>query len=663
MVVRTQSSFFSRFKIDFAILVLLGLVGLGAWLNNHPFSFEAEDPESAGGIPPQLGHGDVLLVVPSGQDRDDATEFAEMDFSFAWYNALAQEVGPFRLQVTTEFAPEDLDGVHLLVVPTKAAALLETTQISLIHHFVQSGGSLIIEMPGPAWMELTTISEPVLLGRSAKRITAANGSLLQGDFGQHLLDTPLHVKMMRLDTIDLPVIHRNDVLLEIDGVPAHFHRPLGDGHVYLVGFDFGMAVTALQQGRPEDDLTIAVPVDGGPDEDHEPDEDEEPETTRPDMLVASPKMRQSSIPYADLLERHVLYAPLRSRPAVRLWLYPESLAGAFVMTHDERGFGDGAAFMAEYEASLGLTSTYFVTATEMTNEGLDALRRHGVDMGLAWHRQESDPIYQARGVGRLKPYRTALSLGEQKDRLEGWAGRRAYATRVHGLVWDRHYASNFRKMAWAGLHMDSSYGPSVSEECGYLFGTGLPFYVMDVNGLLLPLYEIPVVVSDAVGFGPEDKNVITTLLKESRSGFHQLITVDIDADAMANNPQPATLNMWIEAFESARSERHWVTNLHEYMLFYDARRQATVNSSFDRERRVLTARVEIPAMLSPRNESPMPAPGMTVPMRFEGAAIENVVLDGAPLELSNMGRSGDGVLGLIAIKPGVHRLEVRYADI
>jgi len=648
MSILNPDSLLSRFKYDLAILFLLTCLGVGAWLTYHPFSFESTDEEAVGERPPSVGSGEVLLVVP--EEAQTGGEFDELDFTYAWYNSLVQELGAFQIQSTKRFGSEDLSTIRMVVVPSRSAEELDATDINQLQVFVESGGILILEMPSQKWARLTGIDEPVLMGRSAKRITAAVGSMLQGDFGQHLIDCPMNSRMMRLDTVDIPDFHRSDILLEIDGVPAHYHRAAGQGHVFVVAFDFGMALTALQQGLPGDALLLD-PLDG--------EEDEDPLFTRPERAVANPKMRTAAVPYADLLERHIFYAPLKARPSVRLWSFPNTLAGALVMTHEEGGFGDKATYMAEFESKNRFTSTYFVSPTNMTNNALDELQTHGIDVALGWHRT-LDPIYEARGVGRLKPYQSALSLVEQRERLEGWAGRRLHTTRSRGLIWDRHYSQTFRKLAAASIYVDSSYGPGDVEEYGYLFGTGLPFYPLDDNGLLLPILEIPFVLSDDVGFGPDDLDVVDKLLKESRSGFHQLITVDIDADAMARHPQPATLDTWIRCLEMAEQERHWLTNLHEFVLFTEARRQASVHTDFDAPTRTLTGNLELPSQRSPRDDSVMPSPGLAFPARFEGGNIESVILDGQPVEPKTLGHSGDGVLAVLAVSAGTHRVKVVY---
>lgn len=657
-MVRKEQSFVSRFKYDLIVLVLLGLVGTGMWLNRHPFTFDGEDDAVAGGeVPPQIGNGDVLLVVPDSSAGGG--EFNDLDFSFAWYNALAQEVGPFALQVSGAFGPEDLVGIGLVIVPARASVLLEPPQIAVLRSWVEGGGSLVVEMPGPSWAALSGVKEPVLIGRSTKAITAAAGSLLQGDIGKHLLDTPLHSRMLRLDTVELPDVHRTDILLEIDGVPAHYHRAVGAGHVYVLGFDFGMAVTSLQQGVPLADFSVEPPEhlrDEGLDDD-----DDEPGMTRPDMLVAHPKLRQALVPYADLLERHVLYAPLRERPQARLWPYPETLAGALILTHEERGFGDRATYMAEYESRLGLSSTYFISPIEISNDALDALHAAGIEVGLGWHRNGPDAIYESRGLGRLRPYQVALTLAEQKERLESWSGRRVVSSRVHGLEWDADYTTTFRKLVAADVRIDSSYGPVEPESYGYLFGTGLPFFPIDRNGLPLPIYEMPYVLSDTAGFGADGTSVLATLLKESRGGYHNLLTLDIDADAMAHQPRPQTLETWMQALELARQEKHWVTNLREFVMFFDARRQASLRSRFDPDTRTLSLTADVPSVAAVRDGAPLPAPGLAVPLRYGSSIIESVTVDGRAIELNTLGRSGDGVLALISTSPGVRKVEVRYA--
>jgi hypothetical protein len=55
VMVRGEVSFISRFKYDFLLLAALGLVLLGYWLNNNPFTFDAEDETLPGEAPPSIG--------------------------------------------------------------------------------------------------------------------------------------------------------------------------------------------------------------------------------------------------------------------------------------------------------------------------------------------------------------------------------------------------------------------------------------------------------------------------------------------------------------------------------------------------------------------------------------------------------------------------------
>jgi hypothetical protein len=131
----------------------------------------------------------VLLLAPPPR-AEDASGFLDLDFGYAWYNALAQEVGPFKLRSAQSFTLEDLEGVHLVVVPGAAARSMDIAQIDNITMYVQRGGSLILEMPGPQWASLTGIGAALQSGRIGKRITTAPGSALQNDFNTHLLEAP-----------------------------------------------------------------------------------------------------------------------------------------------------------------------------------------------------------------------------------------------------------------------------------------------------------------------------------------------------------------------------------------------------------------------------------------------------------------------------------------
>jgi hypothetical protein len=655
VMVRREESLLSRFKIDLGLLCLIGLIMGGLWLNRHPMTFDADDEVMSGELPPSVGGGEVLLVAPA-PSGEDAKGFLDLDFGYAWYNALAQEVGPFRLRAPSAISLEELDGVQLIVIPASAARALDLSQIDVIQMFIKRGGSAIVEMPGPQWSGITGIGAALQSGRIGKRITGAAGSALQNDFNAHLLEAPLYTRMLRMDTVDLADLQPVDVLMEIDGVPAHLHRKLGEGHVFLLAFDFGMAVTSLQQGIPGDDFSIPPLSSATEQEANAP-------LTIPERLVENPKLHQATAPYADLLERHVLYAPLRHQPIARMWLFPETMMGALAMTHEDGGIGDRATFMARYEQERGWPSTYFISPIDdgMSNTALDALRAQGVSLGLTWHRTAEDAIHKPGGLGRFHPYRTRLNLADQRARLEGWAGQRIHAVRAHNQRWDRDYTLTWRKMAAGGAFIDSTYGPGDTNSFGYLFGTGLPFLPIDRNSLPLPIFEIPYVLSDTAGLGPDDRSVLIRLIKESRAGFHQLLTIDIDADAMVRHPRVHTMETWMQAFELAQTERHWITTLPEFMLFYEGRRRAQLRSKFEPSTRTLTVRAELPAIQRYTSPDWLPSPAVSVPLRYEGQTIESATLDRKSLDVSAMARSGDGVLALIPMPPGFHDLSVVYA--
>ena len=646
-MVQRERSFASRFKYDLLIVVVILLVAGGSWFNHHPFSFDNEDAERGGEFPPAMGAGETLLVVP-GIERD-APEFEELDFSLAWYNSLIQEVGPTSLALAPKFGEDELNAASLIIITSRAMEEISEEQITSLLTYVERGGVLILELPDPRFSDLSGIPGKVLIGRSAKAVTDLNGSPLQGDFGQALMDLPIHTRLMRLDTVALDGVEQSDRLLEIDGVLAHYHRAYGGGHVYVLGFDFGMAVTALQQGVPDEGFASSLSEE----------DREDGLLATPSIFVADTAMRRSRIPFADLLERHVLYAPLKHRPAARLWPYPASSAGALVFTHEERGFGDKALYMAEYEAEMGITSTYFLSPEAISNEGLDKLAAWGIDTGLSWHRAV-DPIYRSHGLGRFTPFQTALNLVEELDTLEGWAGRRLRSGRVHDLVWDDHYFSTFRKMNEAGLHLDSSYGPHESGDYGYLFGTGLPFYPLDQSGLLIPVLEFPFLLSNNAGLGDSEDDHLRHLLGESRAGLHQLITLDIDADAMAVSPEPEILETWLRAIDMAQKERHWITNLLEFTAFTSGRRQAGLQSSFVRDERTLHISASLPALVSPTQDGSLPPYTLAFPTRFEGGRIASVSLNDEEQKLEGLVNTGDGVLTLLTVPAGEHRVVVQY---
>lgn len=624
-------------------LVLLGLIVLGAGLVvalEHPHFEPATSEKTTGSRPPDRIEGDVLLLLPDSPAAA-AHDLGELDCSYGWYNSLWQQYGSFATALNRNLSPEMLAGRSVVIVPRRVAAAMPATGISALAGFARSGGQLLVEQPGSGWEHLTGISTQGKV-RQARAITAIDGLQVHGAMRRHLPDTPLMGEL--LPTPALANFPGGPTLLEVDAQPGLTVHPVGQGQVYTFLFNFGCTITGLQQGKPSEDMRFG----------HSP----EPQRLPVDARVADARMLTTHVPYSDLLERAVFNRLSRARPLPRLWMFPGQKAGALMLSHPTPSHLRAAIGYADFARQDHGSSTVFLASDLVTPTETNLLKRAGAEIGLLWTvGEQRAPIAESVGVGAIRPILRELSLGEQRLQLANTLadGAEIKMGRVEGSLFLNDWATTFRQLRHAGMQLDASFGPTLAENYGYLFGSGFPFYPIDARGLPLPLLEFPFLLEGANA----NTERLERILANSEAYFHQPVHVSLPANAMRSAPAAGILLTFKNAFKMAEAHNHWVTTLAEFYDFLSARRQSVLTSQWAPEHRRLTISVH---MIGARVESMEGGAnaGVAFPRTFDGQEVEKVEIDNEEISLRRLATTGDSYERIVEVGPGHHTISVFY---
>lgn len=618
-----------------ALLIVMTIYNLV----DKPFLREAEETQAEGSRPPDRTEGDVLLLLPD-VPAASATQLSELDCSYGWFNALWQQYGSFATAMTRNLSPEFLAGRSVVIVPRRVAESLPATGITALAGFVRDGGQLVIEQPGPGWENLTGIATPKKT-RTARQITSTEGLDVHGPMRKHLPNVPLSGEVQL--TPPQETWPNGPTLIEIDTQPGMLWREEGKGGVYTLLFDLGCTVTVMQQGAPDPTSPFANPPDP---------------LVKSSSRVLDERLRASRVPYADLLERAVLEHFSRKRPIPRLWPFPGKFAGALLISHPAPSDTRAAIGYAEWSRKQEGSSTVFIATDRVNTSQLALLDDAHASLGMLWVRgEERDPMVVAMGVGGLKPLEQELNLAEQAHEFSQLAGRDAMIlSHVEGELFTDDWSTTFEQLAHAQVRMDNSLGPSQSEEHGYLFGTGFPFYPLDERGLVLPLLELPYLLNER----SLSAKRLDRLLLNSKSYFHQSITISIPSDAMRTNPSAGALLGLRDAHKLASTHNHWVATQQELLEFLYARRQSVLTSRWNANARRLTISVNLLGSTS-RTIAEGALPGIAIPRTYQGNELERVVLDGEEISLRKLATSGPSLERVLAASAGRHTISVYYA--
>lgn len=609
------------------VLLVFAYPRTRAWV---PVALSLAWPDPSGtrvsGQPFRADHpGDALVVVSERALRHAAEggDFSQTLWSHAWAGLLEQELGAPSVVDLEDLSPGRL-GQARLVVFTRSATRREPAAevLSAVGEALEDGAAVLLEMPSDAWSELSGVvlsPEPVNPTGSFWRgqlleFQELPGTLQAAPAGsslRELLEMPVFTWLAQCLRLQPSV----RALGRLSGQPLLYVRPRGRGLVLTLGFDLACQVHALQQGVPGGP-GFAVPEARGL----------VPGLSESQDLVLDSGLLDNRVPYADLLEGWIVaMAEQATGPLPGWWRFPFEQDGVAVLSHDEEGRGREAFGELEaLQARLGIPSTVFALA--------------GRDLPERWPEgaQDLELHWNSFLAGDFPPYERP-DLRAQVARLQAVRGTPPRLNRTHFLAWGREYTEPFRQMAAAGLELDSTYGPNRGR--GYLFGTGLPFRVLDQDGMPLPLWEWPFVSQE--DWAGANLEFLSGLLDDSTRAWHQAPVLLLHPHRLVATEEGRRL---VEAFvHRARQRRHRLTTMLEYHDFLRMRAQARMQSRMRGE--VLEA------------ELFAPGPGLAVHLP---ATLKEVRVDGRPARTRWI-RLYDRPRLLVEIPPGHHRLQARPA--
>lgn len=503
--------------------------------------------------------------------------FEQMDWSLAWINLLEQEIGYYAHVEVEELGSNPWANRSLVILAHSAVSGLRPPRMASLEKFVASGGALILDRPGEAWAHLSGLKPGKVLPLQKGWITAATPEVLAPRILKELAQTsiPYPVQMHELAG---PLEPDTRTLLFLNKAPAIVARRLGKGVVISTTFDLGRLLVVLQQGNPDPDYKVQKRWGYYKHvlETHD--------------LVWDETYLRNSIPTADILERAVLASVRVHRPLPVWWAFPDEAMGLLLMTHDEDEYGSSQCqLLLDHEKAIGVESTYFLMTGRRAADGwppeaVQRFSREGADLALHWNRMPA-----VTGLWKAEPISRVFSLADQiesyrKVLTSGGMGPAPLLNRNHYLMWASwtdfpsgrtHYTHTFRIMYRHGIVMDSSYGPNRDGQ-GYLFGTGRPFYPMDMDGKRIPIHEMPFVSQE--DWGGENEAWFQKLFSESRDLYHSALCCIFHPHIIVR--EEGGNRLWKSVYRIAARHGHSALTFRDYYDFLEARRSSPLHYEY-----------------------------------------------------------------------------------
>ena len=625
-------------KVINIIIYVAFFLGLLRYFDLNPIALPPPKEKEKPGVPIlKDNESDFLLLIDLKNIQKAAAEnnFYRNDWSYAWLNTLEQEVGFYSVMEPSMLTKERVLSRRVVVISKSAEGTVSSEMIS---QFVRRGGVVILELPSGRWQDVTGYQLDSYRLK-AKKITYIDQDYLPAPFDEILKQMPLNTFLYRIADKGQDV----KVIMEMDNHPAVCLRSLGKGLVIGINFDYGLQLVSIQQGIPSADYRVVKKYRN----------QLYPEIPQPDDLVGDDRLLTNFYPYADILERMLFVIINKHQPIVKWWYFPEIYDGAFIMTHDEDSFGDKSTYMTDYEVSIDATSTFFIVPDRITEQGLEKMLSQGIDVQLHWDRtQRNRRLFGLIGLWRIRPFTRLYNLEEQIQQLllRLPKGYKILGNRNHFLVWEGDYTQTFRILYAHNILLDSTYGPD-NPYYGYLFGTGLPFYPVDKNGLIIPVVEIPFLDMD----GNRIKNnklifeggTMKRLISDSREEFHETIVLIFHPHGMALYPSVDWFRGWLNIYNYARRNNHWVTNLRLYLKFLRDRSQSVVHSEFKNN------------VLSIMMDSKRDKLTLSIPIFTKTTELQDIKLDGNKVTQYRKVRNLTERI-LVPIPKGRHLVQVTY---
>lgn len=570
-------------RIRFTLWGMVVLLGVLVFLCRHPYVWHQESAISPG-VPITLTSVSDYLIVADETVFDSApATYPEMSFSYAWLNTFQQEIGPVSLVSARQFTESNLNQVRVLILTQSVAN--RSDWVPKIRGMLERGTTVIMEMPEGKLRDIASADGKGGL-RTPQSVTYMNGILPEYMTAMQTL----HLSDMTQIIGSAGPLDDAQTWMTIDGVPVIYSKPYATGTVITVDMNYGMLLTTLQQGRPQDDFSIR--------------------NVRGQSSIETQDLARTEtldLPIADILERFLIYGVLNtSYPSVGFWPFFDGMNGAMIVNHRENHAGDAALWMAQYEATFKATSTVFVTSPlTITDDGIMRLEKQHAEIGsevsLYPHASSLEPV----GPFKFSPVWRLHNIYDQAQNLRSLLGDHSTVVTscIRDGLWTDTYSRAFRILAAAEFRADASYR-APSSTPGFAFGTGFPFMPLDTNGLGFNLQEFPVIFPQLET--QETLKQLESTLRSSAEQMHEAITISFDPNSYAHAPEFEKFDVWQTSYRLATDHQHWITSILNFLRFSRARYTAELKS------RVVSMRLGNKPVTNLRLEILAPEAGMSV---------------------------------------------------
>lgn len=621
-------------NVGWAILITAAsmLTALFTSLVLRPVRYRSPAPLPEETYPQRRHEADVLVVVSIEEIRDAAgrADFHSKDWSYEWLNIVETAVGPYSVLDMAQVTDADLEQTRVIVLTRSASRGLSAEWSSRLMTFMQEGGVVISEGPSP--LVGSALGAASVTPRVGRVHLDTMSSEFIGDSGDReaLAGRPLHTVsyLLNIGTLSLAASGGVEVLASSSGRPCIVRSHQGKGRLIAILFDLSTALVALKQGIPGRGLVARILSNlmygwGWPKPAH-----------------SIPKLRHfaGNAPVPPLLEilSDAIFRLARSRcPMPVVSRLPSGKRAFLIMTHDEDYDSSDLASVIRDEAAAGVPQTVFLLADAERDPG-DKTTIEQSASEVALHTNRFRVHFDRSGV-HANQYRSPV---ECLASLTGeFPAHRITSNRIHWLSWDRRLGETFRRIASAGITIDSSQGP-VSQAKGYIFATGFGYRPLDDNGAPLALVEIPYQIEDDLAGADASYlgDIIERCSEQWRTGVVLLLHPWGCVGA-------GRLRPFFEGVLSlAARERVWAATLSELVGFRRARRECEVRSQFESDTLTVSLRAQAAGL------------ELEVPSAARGLRVQEVLIDGVRVSGADSGR---GAMGL-SVPAGAHTLSVRY---
>lgn len=520
----------------------------------HPFLWKQDSKIAYGTSVSLNAESDYLVIVDESHFNPTPKTFPEMTFSLAWLNLFQQEIGPVALINASQFLQTQLEKYRAVIITRSAAG--HDDWVPKIRTALERGATIVLEMPSGDLREIASADGKGGM-RTPQSFTYANG-MQTADF--EALSTLNLSNLTKLVGSAGPLDNAT-TWLTIDGVPVIYEKKFASGNVITVDFDFAMLLTALQQGRPQDDFSLRSA--GAP--------------STQDLA----RHENIQLPLADLLERFFIYGVLdKSTPVAGFWPFFDGMSGALLISMTENGTGDPAFWMQDYEHTFHAASTIFVdTPPAISETAVAHAEKNHSEIALAFDLHQNQPHTSAEPVGPFKfsPVWRQFNIDQQAQFLKNLLGKTStlISAQSKNAQWTREYTRAFRMLTATGVRADASYQSKI-DAMGFGFSTGLPFMPLDTNGKIFNILEFPVAFPKLNA--QDDLAALENTLEQSRKTTHQAVSVTFDPTDYPQHPDFEKFQRWINTYQIASQNNHWITSLLNYLRFSRARFSAEIHS-------------------------------------------------------------------------------------